>query len=324
MRSLRPRGRRPLGPRCFSCGGVAAVLLLLLPACSVGDELARRSAGVRGGTEAAPRVPAAPPDVRERDWLLRLSEWLPAAAWGGVGKAVCVRDLRTTVGDAPTRRLERLERLARRLCGGLEEARASQRRRLAERLLEAMDVYERAGSDRRPLPAIAGFSDRSRVEPRLGRALTELTGKPTEVRCWSHADWKVVTEEWPHAELDGYARGDERVHVANGACAPLVALYRGRLPTDAEARLRLAWALNVLAHEAEHRAGVGSEAAAQCYAMQKIRRLARSLGAPAALAGALAQLMWSQLYETMPSAYRSAQCRAGGRLDLHPSSGRWP
>lgn len=266
-----------------------------------------------------------PPDAREREWLLRLSEWVPSV-WSELpGEPACSAGLDDYVGPAPTRRLKRLELLAQRACGRMERAPRSQAGlRLVDDLVARMSAYERASGDARPLPTIAGRSGRSRVEPRLGRALTELTGRPTEVRCWSRADWRVLTEAWPHVRLEGYAHGDERVHLVNAVCGPLVELYRGRRPADLGARLRLAWAINVLAHEGEHRAGVANEATAQCYAMQRLAGVARSLGAPAALARSLAQLMWSDLYATMPPEYRSSRCRDGGRLDLRPSSAIWP
>jgi hypothetical protein len=288
------------------------------------DELAGRSVRSHERTVAVP-VPAKAPNAAERDWLLRLSEWAPIASSGGAARIACSRDLREHVGDAPTRRLERLEGLARRACRGLEAAPTSKEaQRRVDRLVELMSAYEHASGDARPLPAIAGPSSRSRIEPRLGQVVAQLTGKPSEVRCWSSTDWEALTEAWPHVELEGYARGDARIHLINSVCAPLVGLYRGRVPEGAKGRLDLAWAVNVLVHESEHRAGAGDEAVAQCYAMQKLARAASALGASRRLARSLASLMWSDLYEAMPGAYRSAQCQDGGRLDLHPATSRWP
>jgi hypothetical protein len=324
VHGLRPRkGWRPRWHFRLACAGAAA-LALPLSGCSLVDELGRRSGRSDARADASLRVPPRPLNREERDWLLRLGEWTPIAS-SGVGVVACSGGLREEVGDAPTRRLERLERLARRACRRLETApKSPEGPRLVDRLVELMHAYQYASGDTRPLPAIAGRSNRSRIEPRLGRVVERLTGEPSEVRCWANADWRALTEVWPHVELEAYSRGDERVHLANSVCTPLVELYRGRLPGDTAGRLGLAWAVNVLAHESEHRAGVANEATAQCYAMQKVARVATWLGASRRLARSLAGLMWSDVYETMPDAYRSAQCRDGGRLDLRPASSAWP
>ena len=83
-------------------------------------------------------------------------------------------------------------------------------------------------------------------------------------------------------------------------------------------------ALKILAHESYHLRGVKGEATAECYAMQAVPRVARALaGVSFADAHALAVIVYLVGYPGLPSAYRSAECRPGGRLDL--SSGpTWP
>ena len=54
-----------------------------------------------------------------------------------------------------------------------------------------------------------GLSGRSRIEPRLGEALTALgEGGPVEVRCWAQSDWRWVLAE--EAALTGAPRGGAR------------------------------------------------------------------------------------------------------------------
>ena len=83
-------------------------------------------------------------------------------------------------------------------------------------------------------------------------------------------------------------------------------------------------ALKILAHESYHLSGVKNEAAAECYAMQAVPRVARALaGVSFADAHALAVIVYLVGYPGMPPAYRSGECRPGGALDL--SSGpNWP
>jgi hypothetical protein len=94
------------------------------------------------------------------------------------------------------------------------------------------------------------------------------------------------------------------------------------LPCDEP--LEIAWSLNTLAHESYHLAGVRNEAQTECYALQAIDFVARSLGATAAQAGALATYSFDQLPRRMPPEYSSPECRNGGRFDLLPDSAVWP
>jgi hypothetical protein len=83
-------------------------------------------------------------------------------------------------------------------------------------------------------------------------------------------------------------------------------------------------ALKILAHESYHLRGVKNEAAAECYAIQTVPRVARALaGVSFPDAHALAVIEYLVGYPGMPPPYRSGECRPGGALDL--SSGpNWP
>ena len=71
-------------------------------------------------------------------------------------------------------------------------------------------------------------------------------------------------------------------------------------------------------------AGDQSEAATECYGMQALARVARGLGASPGYGRWLARYFWRAVYPTNSPEYKTKNCRNGGRLDLHPSSNRWP
>jgi len=67
--------------------------------------------------------------------------------------------------------------------------------------------------------------------------------------------------------------------------------------------------------------------------MQRMRRLARLLGASQSYADLLAHksyadllahTFWTVLYRFNDPPYKSAACRDGGALDLHPPTSSWP
>jgi hypothetical protein len=85
-------------------------------------------------------------------------------------------------------------------------------------------------------------------------------------------------------------------------------------------------ALHTLAHETWHVRGIRDEATADCYALQSVAAVAQTLGAGAVDAQALAAYYAAHFdaIRRPPPLYRSAECRDGGTLDLHPGPGRWP
>jgi hypothetical protein len=58
--------------------------------------------------------------------------------------------------------------------------------------------------------------------------------------------------------------------------------------------------------------------------MQRMRRLARIMGASQDYADLLAERYASDLYQYNGDEYKTAACEDGGSLDLHPASGVWP
>jgi hypothetical protein len=183
-----------------------------------------------------------------------------------------------------------------------------------------------------PLPVLDRSSHRSRVNPRYGVAAARVVGSPTEVRCWSWADWRRLVREhrtlapWLPATFAGVTGiGSSRVNLSPPICRYLDALvYENYRPRAGLQKRRLAGSVGLLAHESQHRAGIVDEAVAECYGLQLLSEAAQALGAPRRYADELARLAWSH-YGDLPTLYRSSQCRDDGRLDLEPSSGAsWP
>jgi hypothetical protein len=80
----------------------------------------------------------------------------------------------------------------------------------------------------------------------------------------------------------------------------------------------------VLAHEAQHLAGITSESAAECRSVQSTARTAELLGATPAQAQALAERYAYDDYPRMIDSYRDPGCYEDGPSDLTPHDGQWP
>jgi hypothetical protein len=92
------------------------------------------------------------------------------------------------------------------------------------------------------------------------------------------------------------------------------------------AYFQYALAMLAVAHEAVHLGNDASEVHANCYGLQWVRYVAQQLGASdddaAAIARYVAEVVYPR-YEAVPG-YWSADCVAGGPLDLHPADPAWP
>ena len=185
----------------------------------------------------------------------------------------------------------------------------------------------------KPLPTRDGVTSISRVEPHFGRVATSLAGKPAQVRCWSPLDWAringdLIAHGGVRESLD-YVSGfywptNGRIHLDPTACAGLVDLtYRGLRPDRGRVLVRIALAVDTLAHESMHRRGFVNEAVTECYAVQLNYRTATLLGASSSYAYRVAQQSWAA-YPLHPPAYLSTECRNGGKLDLSPKRSTWP
>jgi hypothetical protein len=204
-------------------------------------------------------------------------------------------------------------------------------RRLFGRGNTALESSLRAN---RPLQVNRGSLDESKIEPRLSAAASRFVLRREsgiEVRCWSKREWKFVRKEWGAyvavGDLLGFVHSlRPRTSIAPRICKQLARLaYRGERPPAGLPLYRASEAVAVLAHESEHIRNIaGDEATTECHGMQRMRRLARLLGTSESYADLLARTFWTELYRFNTPKYKSAECRDGGVLDLHPASDVWP
>jgi hypothetical protein len=146
-----------------------------------------------------------------------------------------------------------------------------------------------------------------------------IAGKPVTIYCDESGDFVGAVQ---HA--DGVAIvGGSHAYLTPELCLDL---YRLAFEDDVTGS-QTGRALAVLAHEAWHLRGVSDEGTTECYALQSGVGLGRRLGLSEDRAR---QLMRQQLTENALRAQGAfeylvpPECRDGGRLDLDPSSSRFP
>jgi len=173
------------------------------------------------------------------------------------------------------------------------------------------------------------------VDIHLSRIVARLARREAaNVHCWSTEGWETKAMEWEErwpqlGELGdwraySYAHPPE-VHLSPSVCAQLMRLQRLRDPVwRDEWPDALAWSVSALAHEAVHVSGNSNEAMADCFGMQSVGRVSVMLGLTRAEGAYLAALFLKHWYPRRPAAYRSHECRDGGKLDLHPRRAGWP
>ena len=286
---------------------VALLALLLLVGCGNGDDTSS-PATTRAGESSPHVVDVSKPSGTEREYLNTVGEWVLA----------CTGTVEEYAGEPPTERMRTLARQATAACGGNGKTDA---------VLTRIAGYELHWGDSQKLPVKGGRTEVSRVEPRFSEATAKLTGKETEVRCWSEEDWRAVASAGsPYdegdsgaSELAGFVGDDRRIHLAPDVCADLVDLAYG----DGKAG-GMAFAVAALAHEARHTMGELREDRTECWAVQNVERTAALLGASADRARELASAYWKGFYPLQEPPYWSDECRDGGELDLRPDDDRWP
>jgi hypothetical protein len=248
-------------------------------------------------------------------------------------------------GPIPSTRLREVVRATAQACENYEIAAAKleQAERKGELPDEAYDAYEHieeavlaldrtiAGLRRDvvPLPFVDRPARRTRVQIRYSFVTSRLEGKQVVIRCYDRADWRRelgLTGAGRPTRVAGFVE----FHSVSGNLSPEICrrlddlTYRKGRPGDLRGQAVLAAAVGTLAHEAQHAVGIRNESRAECFGMQRIRALARALGASGEYAGALAGIYWQYLHPGLPPKYRSDRCRPGTKLDLHPRSPAWP
>lgn len=174
-----------------------------------------------------------------------------------------------------------------------------------------------------PMIVLAWFEyENHEADLTMSHAASVLAGRPVHVTCqrltgtFVDAGAELGYVQWG----PGGAPGDETV-LKYDACKAVYDWMGSDKQDPSEMEVV---AVHVLAHESQHLAGVQSEAVAECYSVQTTEQAALLLGATAAQARALAVQYATQVYPRMPDDYRSADCKDGGMLDLHPDSSAWP
>lgn len=115
------------------------------------------------------------------------------------------------------------------------------------------------------------------------------------------------------------------INVPPAICTELTSLAHRRAPIRRDASAdALAWSLESLTHEAQHVAGILSEARAECYGMQELPRAAGLFGRTQREGRLLASVYWQRWYAALKPPYWSSNCRNRGAFDLHPESDIWP
>jgi hypothetical protein len=170
--------------------------------------------------------------------------------------------------------------------------------------------------------AFVGFRlTQKRAEERnLASIAGEIAHRDVSIRCQGAVGELVdVDAEYGSVSFGPDGRPGNSARLDRPICSSLARIRREEQVAVEAGSL----AVEALAHEAYHLAGVQDEAATQCYALQAMRFVATRLGASAEVGDAYLRAAVAR-YPTLPEEYRSAECREGGALDLHPETGVFP
>jgi hypothetical protein len=170
--------------------------------------------------------------------------------------------------------------------------------------------------------AFVGFrlTEKRADEGRFAAIAREIAHRDVSIDCQGRVGELVdVDGEYGSVEFDSDGRPSSKARLDRTICASLARLARG----DGAGVEQGALAVEALAHEAYHLAGVQDEAATQCYGLQAMRFVAARLGVARDLGDAYVRAAVAR-YPTLAEEYRSVECREGGALDLHPETGVFP
>ena len=189
-----------------------------------------------------------------------------------------------------------------------------------------------------PVWWLADRHDRVSNENRLAGVASAIAGREVRVSCpgWFLRTFTPEATETVAGTVEFDADGTpaEETELRETPCAELDALAEGRRERQVACAERstscgddaqkLAWSLDTITHEAWHLYGIANEAEAECRAVQTNAWAGMQLGLTEAQARGLARLHYEVIYEQKPDAYRSAECRDGGAMDVRPDDPRWP
>jgi hypothetical protein len=176
---------------------------------------------------------------------------------------------------------------------------------------------------------------RSALEHRLGSVASQLADRPVHVHCQGIAGALVdVTAEAGTVQFDANGKPADVTNLKRPICDAL-----RRFPHDVKSPaygcvlaqadcpqsiFEDVVAVHTLAHESWHLRGDGSEAIAECHALQTTALATTLLGGDPQAAQATALYALQRFYPNMPDEYRSAACVDGGPMDLRPTDPHWP
>jgi hypothetical protein len=178
--------------------------------------------------------------------------------------------------------------------------------------------------------------DRLQNEERLGTVASAIAGREVQVRCpgvvGKVLSWDIVEGS---VRFDASGRPADETRLRAFTCAELDALAEGERAETLACAERdgvacgqpahdLALAVDVLAHESWHLAGIIDEAITECRALQTMAWTAQQLGATREQGHALARIHFASGYRRLPSRYQSGACVDGGELDMRPDDPVWP
>jgi hypothetical protein len=159
------------------------------------------------------------------------------------------------------------------------------------------------------------------AEQRFGKVVSKVAKRDVGVRCQGMFGNLVdIGQELGTVRFDAEGEPADYTDIKRDACKWLKKYEK----SDYRVTYESAVGVHVLAHEAIHLRGWTDEALTECYGLQYTASVARSLGAPAAKAQALAEFYWRVVYPEMPDEYRSPDCANGAKWDLDKNSDVWP
>jgi hypothetical protein len=144
-------------------------------------------------------------------------------------------------------------------------------------------------------------------ETQYAKAIVPVAGKGKVVHCQRLlATWVFAGAELGHVQYNADGSISREAWLTYETCHHLGMWMAS---DKSKPTLDEVIAVHVLSHEAQHLAGVKSEANAECRAMQQDALVAQRLGATAEQARALQLQYYTQFYPHMPLDYKAAGCR---------------
>lgn len=182
-------------------------------------------------------------------------------------------------------------------------------------------------------PVLAGFTIAGMIvsggveashrwqEHQYSTIASTLAGREAHVHCQrlSAAMFNVFGPEG-FVPYNQAGQASAHIHLKWQVCHDLLGYRFGPKTNPADSKKV---AVHILTHEAMHVSGDIVEASAECKAIQHNTTTAQALGASKADADMLARWYFTTYYPRLNPNYVSADCAAGGPMDLHVPTAPW-